>query len=75
VKKLPDLSWSRFGVEVFLSKIAESWEIQIARPLLPGLTHHTKESKLGYLAGFLYCLQMFKECLYALYSWKKYLNK
>jgi polyprenyl-phospho-N-acetylgalactosaminyl synthase len=52
VKKLPDISWSRFGVEVFMSKIAELWEIQVARPLLPGLTHHIKESKLGYLGDF-----------------------
>ena len=75
VESLPDLSWSRFGVEIFLTKIAESRKIPIARPLLSGITHHTKESKLGYPVGFLYRLQMFKECLYALYSWKKYLNK
>jgi len=75
VKSLPDLSWSRFGVEIFLTKIAESREITIFRPLLTGITHHTKESKLGYLAGFLYRLQMYKECLYALYGWKKYMNK
>lgn len=75
VKSLPDLSWSRFGVEIFLTKIAQSLEIPIAMPLLNGLTHHIKESKLGYLAGSRYRMQMYKECLFALYSWKKYMNK
>jgi len=73
VKSLPDLSWARFGVEIFLTKIAHSREIPIILPLLTGLTHHIKESKLGYLAGFRYRLQMYQECLNALLNWKKYL--
>jgi len=75
VKNLPDLSWARFGVEIFLSKTAQHWNIPVTAPVLEGLTHHMKESKLGLIPGFAYRLQMYKECLYALFNWKKYLNK
>lgn len=71
VGSLPDLSWSRFGVEIFLSKYASYKGFQVAYPYLKGLTHHTKESKFGFAKGFPYRLQMFKECLYSLFTWKK----
>jgi len=74
VSSLPDLSWSRFGVEIFLSKYASHRGFKINHPYLKGLTHHTKESKFGFARGFPYRLQMFKECLYSLFFWKKYIN-
>ena len=72
VEQLPDLSWSRFGVEIFLSKTAHTRNIPVAEPLLTGLTHHTKGNKLGPVAGFHYRLQMYRECLYTLAVWRKY---
>lgn len=73
VQLLPDLSWAKFGVEIFLTKIALYQGIKIVYPVLSGLTHHTKEGKLGFYAGFCYRLQMYRECLYTLFNWKKYL--
>jgi hypothetical protein len=73
VQILPDLSWAKFGVEIFLTKLALYHGIKIVHPVLSGLTHHTKESKLGYWAGFCYRLQMYQECLYTLFNWEKYL--
>ena len=70
VAELPDLSWSRFGVEVFLSRVAGFKGANVDYPILKGLTHHTKESKLGFFLGFMYRLQMYRECIYALYSWQ-----
>ncbi len=73
VKSLPDLSWARFGVEIFLSRVAQHHGIPVTMPVLRGITHHTKESKLGFLNGFRYRLQMYQECLYALFNWKRYI--
>ncbi|HOR42039.1 MAG TPA: glycosyltransferase family 2 protein [Atribacterota bacterium] len=73
IKMLPDLSWAKFGVEIFLTKLADYYGIKMANPILPGLTHHIKEDKLGLGAGFLYRLQMYRECLYALINWEKHL--
>jgi len=75
LQSLPDLSWARFGVEIFLSKIAQYKNIPVIEPILNGLTHHTKESKLGFRRGFPYRLQMYRECLYALFNWPKYVTQ
>ena len=71
VNILPDLSWSRFGVEILLSKYAELAQQPVHYPELHGLTHVTKEEKLGFYRGFAYRLQMFRECLFALRNYKK----
>ena len=70
VSALPDLSWSRFGVEVFLSRVAAHRGYPVSMPHLEGLSHHTKEAKLGFVPGFRYRLQMFGECLHALRTWR-----
>lgn len=70
VEKLPDLSWSHFGVEIFLSKFAQNQGYSIAHPYLPELTHHTKEAKFGFIRGFPYRLKMYGECLYSIFTWK-----
>lgn len=71
---LPSLSWSRFGVEIFLSKFAQYKNIPVEKPTLENITHHTKEEKFGFFKGFIYRLQMYKECLYSLFNWKKYIE-
>ena len=74
VNSLPDLSWARFGVEIFLSRVAQYRGVSVDTPVLKGITHHTKESKLGYIPGFYYRLQMYQECLFALFNWKKFVH-
>lgn len=73
VRSLPSLSWSRFGVEVFLSRIAGERDIPVIEPVLKDISHHTKEEKYGFRRGFPYRLQMFGECLYSLINWHKHL--
>ncbi len=72
---LPDLNWSRFGVEILLSKYAGLAQKAIDFPELQGLTHVTKEEKLGFYRGFSYRLQMFKECLFSLAYHKKMIRR
>ncbi len=73
VNDLPDLSWCRFGAEIFLSKTAKAKNIPVAYPVLEGITHHTKEEKFGIFRGTLYRLQMYRECLKALFTWHKHI--
>ncbi len=72
INNLPDLSWSRFGVEIFLSKYAAWQGYPVAYPHLKALSHHMKEAKYGFKKGFSSRLQMYQECLYSQLLWKKY---
>lgn len=63
---LPDLRWSRFGVEILLSRYAQLAGQPVQHPELQGISHVTKEEKFGFTAGFLYRLRMYQECLYSL---------
>ncbi len=74
IDSLPSLSWSRFGVEIFLSRLAQDGGIPVIEPPLENITHHTKEEKYGFSKGFIYRLQMYKECLYSYFNWRKYKN-
>lgn len=74
IKRLPDLSWARFGVEIFLSRIAKEGNISVIEPALKDITHYTKEEKCGFKRGFAYRLKMYRECLYALFNWRKYVQ-
>ncbi len=71
VEMLPDLSWSRFGVEILLTRFARLAQQKVVYPELEGITHVTKEEKLGIARGFSYRLQMYRECLYSLFFHKK----
>lgn len=73
VATLPNLAWAKFGVEIFLSRYAAYKNIKVAFPVLEEITHYTKEEKLGFLAGFMYRLQMYRECLYSLFFWKRHI--
>lgn len=68
---LPDLSWSRFGVEILLTKYAGLAGKIVSYPELEGISHVTKEEKLGFWGGVKYRLQMYNECLYALFHYRK----
>lgn len=72
VESLPSLAWSKFGVEIFLSRYARSKGCNVSTPVLEGLTHFTKEQKLGFGSGVRHRLQMYNECLYACAHWRNY---
>lgn len=75
VEKLPDLSWSRFGVEVLLSRFAAHIRAEITEVLLYGLTHVLKEEKFGLVRGFQARLKMYYEALRAAVIWKEMLER
>ncbi len=72
---LPDLSWSRFGVEILLSRYARLAGKKVQCPELSGITHVIKEEKLGYYRGFLYRLQMYRECLRTLFHYREMIRQ
>ncbi len=73
-KQLPDLTWTRFGVEVFMTKYAAVKQDRIFYPALYNLTHYKKEEKLGFRRGFLYRMQMYKEVIYTYMTYKKHID-
>lgn len=72
---LPDLSWSRFGVEILLTRYAMIAGESVSYPELEGLSHVMKEEKLGFWNGVKYRLQMYNECLFALFNYKKMIRR
>ncbi|MCR4419857.1 MAG: glycosyltransferase family 2 protein [Clostridia bacterium] len=62
---LPDLSWSRWGVEVLLNSFAAHAGVPFTEVFLDGLTHVIKEEKFGPLLGFGLRLKMYHEVLRA----------
>ncbi|HHV08392.1 MAG TPA: glycosyltransferase family 2 protein [Firmicutes bacterium] len=72
IENVPSLNWCRFGVEIFLSKLAYHYDIPVSYPALRGITHHTKEEKFGFTTGLYHRLKMYYECLNALFNWQKY---
>ena len=75
VQSIPGISWSRFGVEVFLSNFARHAGIAVEEPLLAGLTHYTKEQKMGLAPGIAARLNMFGECLRSAAIWRRYVGE
>ncbi|TDA66911.1 MAG: glycosyltransferase family 2 protein [Clostridia bacterium] len=75
VENLPDLSWSRFGVEVLLSRFAAHIRAEINEVLLYGLTHTLKEEKFGLARGFQARVKMYYEALRAAVIWKQMLER
>lgn len=63
LRRLPDLSWTRFGVEVLMTWLARDMEAPVETVLWRGVTHYTKEEKFGPLMGFYARLKMYKEVL------------
>ncbi len=63
LQRLPDLSWTRFGVEVLMTWLARDMQVPVRTVLWRGVTHYTKEEKFGPLMGFYARLKMYKEVL------------
>ncbi|MDO9534178.1 MAG: glycosyltransferase family 2 protein [Bacillota bacterium] len=75
VEILPDLNWSRFGVEILLTRYAALAKRKVSYPELHGITHVTKEEKLGFFGGFCHRLQMYQECVFSLFVHKKMIKR
>lgn len=61
VRGLPDFSWTRFGVEVFLTKFAHDTAANIEMVPLWGLAHYHKEEKYGPFLGVYHRVKMYLE--------------
>lgn len=72
VRNLPNFSWTRFGVEVFLTKFAQDYAANVEMVPLWGLSHYHKEEKYGPLEGFYHRIKMYLEIFraYVLYERK-----
>ena len=71
VRSLPDFSWTRFGVETFLTRVALENKANVEFPALPGLAHYHKEEKYGFFLGFYHRIKMYKEIVQTLFLYKK----
>lgn len=71
VRNLPDFSWTRFGVEVFLTRLAQENKASMKFLPLAGLAHHHKEEKYGPFLGFYHRVKMYIEILQTLFLYKK----
>ncbi|MFO8061043.1 MAG: glycosyltransferase family 2 protein [Bacillota bacterium] len=63
IRRLPDLSWSRFGVEVLVTRFGRDLGVPTSQVLWPAVTHYTKEEKFGPLMGFYARMKMYAEVL------------
>ncbi|MGI6329861.1 MAG: glycosyltransferase family 2 protein [Bacilli bacterium] len=61
--KVNDIEISRYGVEMALTRYIEKNNIAIKKIKLNGLTHLTKEEKLGFFTGVTMRFKMYKEII------------
>ncbi|HOQ68233.1 MAG TPA: glycosyltransferase family 2 protein [Candidatus Atribacteria bacterium] len=71
VRNLPDFSWTRFGVETFLTRVARETKVSVEFPALSGLAHYHKEEKYGFFLGLYHRIKMYKEIVQTLFLYKK----
>ncbi|MDI3543126.1 MAG: hypothetical protein PWP57_729 [Candidatus Atribacteria bacterium] len=71
VRSLPDFSWTRFGVEVFLTRLAQENKAGVKFLPLTGLAHYHKEEKYGPFLGFYHRVKMYIEIVQTLFLYKK----
>jgi len=71
VESLPDLSHSRYGVEIVLSNFSDRNGFKTEKVLLAGLSQVLKEEKeLGKWKGFLSRLKMYREIIVTIFGIK-----
>ena len=61
IENCTDLGQSKFGAELSLTKVAIEEELTVKKIELEGLTHKTKEEKIGLLKGFIARMKMYWE--------------
>ncbi len=75
VRNLPDFSWTRFGVEVFLTKFAHDTAANIEMVPLWGLAHYHKEEKYGPFLGVYHRVKMYVEIFRTYLLYEGYIRK
>ncbi len=65
IRNVKDFSWSRFGVEVYLTHFARDFGGQVEMVPLWGISHYHKEEKYGPILGFYHRIKMYFEIIYA----------
>lgn len=58
---IPDLTRSRFGVEIAITRYVHAWKLQVLGVPLHDVTHPIKEEKIGLLRGMWHRLNMYSE--------------
>jgi len=59
---IPELTRSRFGVEVAITRYVQSvWKLRVQHVRIDGVTHPIKEEKIGVWRGFRHRLNMYTE--------------
>ncbi len=58
---LPDISWTRFGIEVFLNRYAHDLSMPHSSVVWRAISHYLKEEKFGTGMGFYARMKMYKE--------------
>lgn len=61
LENISDLEMTRFGVEVALTQYSRKFGVRSAEVVLPDLTHHMKEEKLGVWKGLTARFKMYWE--------------
>lgn len=75
VRNLPDFSWTRFGVEVFLTKFAHDTAANVEMVPLWGLSHYHKEEKYGPFLGVYHRVKMYVEIFRTYFLYERYIRK
>lgn len=60
---IPDLTRSRFGVEIAITRYVHAWKLRVAGVPLNNVTHPIKEEKIGVLKGMRHRVNMYGEIL------------
>lgn len=58
---IPNLTRSRFGVEMSITRHVHAWKLKVAGVTLDGITHPIKEEKIGVFKGMRHRLNMYTE--------------
>lgn len=63
LRQVEDMDFSRFGVELALTRFVEEHDINCETVVLPDLSHVMKEEKLGFWKGLASRLKMYREII------------
>ena len=66
---IPDLTRSRFGVEIAITRYVHAWKLRVLGVPLHDVTHPIKEEKIGLLRGMRHRVNMYGEIFgYVIYD-------
>lgn len=74
IRSMPDISKTRFGIEVLITRYADFSGTNWSHVNLYELAHVYKEEKYGLIRGFFQRLKMYYEVIKMLFTWKGYVQ-